>query len=60
VSPTKAVVGKFALEHDGAGVYTLAGPNMTFNTPETYTFIVRVSDRGQLTQTDLGTFVVKQ
>jgi hypothetical protein len=29
-SPTMAVVGKFTLKHEGAGVYTLARPHMNF------------------------------
>ena len=58
-SPTKTVVGKFTLKHEGAGVYTLARPNMNFPVPGTYTFIVRVSDRGQLTRNDVETFIVK-
>ncbi|HIF40465.1 MAG TPA: hypothetical protein EYQ74_05140 [Planctomycetes bacterium] len=58
-TPSKAVVGKFTMKHEGAGVYTLARPNMNFSILGTYTFIARVSDRGQLTQTDLGKFVVK-
>jgi hypothetical protein len=59
VSPSKALVGKFRLKHEGAGVYTLVHPNMNFSRPGTYTFIVRVSDRRQLSRRDVATFIVK-
>lgn len=58
-SPTKTVVGKFTLKHEGAGVYTLARPNMNFPVHGSYTFIARVSDRGQLTRNAVATFIVK-
>jgi hypothetical protein len=58
-SPTMAVVGKFTLKHEGAGVYTLARPHMNFPVLGTYTFIARVSDRSQLTSNAVATFMVK-
>jgi hypothetical protein len=58
-SPSKTVLGKFTLKHEGAGVYTLVRPNVTFSVPGIYVFVVKVRDRLEVTRTDVAKFVVR-